>query len=578
MNSKKFDNISYNRNRTVDNQQSQFIHDNNEYQPTSTFQNSFNVSGNSANLQNLSDYDDYNWNNAMKDNTPILQKPNFMYKQNTLDPNLNDNLNKETIWEYRLNIDSSDRDINIYPDPFEYIVTFGPVANSGVSSTATRTHVKAALKNENTYNNRKLNNTNDLSKESLINNINKIDKFEEQESLFDESKKNFIMEYNNNLKNIFNPNISRSFVNVKFIRLDNLVLPRFNVVKINYDWKLNDIKNSKCTIFIRDDYERFINNTILYDRYIPDPNVNGSLFFDRFIFVKIKELENNYNLATSTLGSNSFAVFPDRPTGLIYWRGSPYYAVRIYSDTTLGNIERLSFSFYDSWGNKITFNTNQIKYETDQIMNTDLLDPYKIKLEDFLSTVDGTKFIVNTFTEILKSIIVVNYDIKNRIPFYCSEFPPSKCVEVNYQQQPVPHNGQNIEIRFDEQQIYYNESVFILGNIYNEFDEFVTVEGFIKVPKETQDHGKIFISINDFIDNVIWFDFKDDYKNDKLIHNLTVLWERYKLYVFKILDKLKKEIINLPLAKYFQNHSMFVMGIFEQRLNTKISYRPNTTV
>ena len=96
--------------------------------------------------------------------------------------------------------------------------------------------------------------------------------------------------------------------------------------------------------------------------------------------------------------------------------------------------------------------------------------------------------------------------------------------------------------------------------------------------KETQDHGKILISINDFIDNVIWFDFKDDYKNDKLIHNLTVLWERYKLYVFKILDKLKKEIINLPLAKYFQNHSMFVMGIFEQRLNTKISYRPNTTV
>ena len=116
MNSKKFDNISYNRNRIVDNQQSQFIHDNNEYQPTSTFQNSFNVSGNSANLQNLSDYDDYNWNNAMKDNTPILQKPNFAYKQNTLDPNLNDYLNKETIWEYRLNIDSSDRDVNIYPD------------------------------------------------------------------------------------------------------------------------------------------------------------------------------------------------------------------------------------------------------------------------------------------------------------------------------------------------------------------------------------------------------------------------------------------------------------------------------
>ena len=577
---RKFDNISYNRNRVVDKQQARFIHDNNEYQPNSTFYNSFNPAGNSANLQNLSDYGEYSWEKAMTENTPILSRPNFQNKNNTLDPNLNDFLNKETIFEYRLNIDSSDRDANIYPDPFEYIVTFGPVVNSGVSSTIDRNQLKTSLKNINTYNNRKNNE---------VNNLETLDKFEEQELLFSTDKK-IILKYNAKQQNISNPLIYRDFVNVKFVRLDNVILPRFNVIKVNYDWKYLDIKNPKCTVFIRDDYERFLNNTVLFDRYIPDPNVNGSLFFDRFILVKIKELENNYNLATSTLNSNAFAVFPDRPTGLIYWRGSPFYAVRIFADTSLGNVDRLSFSFYDSWGTQITLNTSQIKYETDQIMATNLIDPSLVNIKEDIKSSAKTKFLVNIFTEILKSVIVINFDIRNRIPFYTSEFPPSKCFDPNMNPNGIPNsymgqgmnqgqfNGLNTSVSFDEEQIYYNESLFKLGNIYNEFDEFVTTDGFIKVFKETQNNTKAYVSINEFIDNVIWFNFEENYLNDKLTHNLTILFERYRLHVFKILDKLKNEIINLPLAKYYQNHLMFVLGTFEQRLNTKISYRPNTTM
>ncbi len=73
------------------------------------------------------------------------------------------------------------------------------------------------------------------------------------------------------------------------------------------------------------------------------------------------------------------------------------------------------------------------------------------------------------------------------------------------------------------------------------------------------------------INNIYWYDFE---KNNNSIYNLELLFNRYKYFVFNILDKLKNEIINLPLNKYFQNHMMFVMGIYETRLNTLIKFRP----
>ena len=65
-----------------------------------------------------------------------------------INDNLNDNLNKETIQEFRLNIDSMDRDIELYPDPFEFTTVFGPVVNSGLDTTIQRIEAKNALKKE----------------------------------------------------------------------------------------------------------------------------------------------------------------------------------------------------------------------------------------------------------------------------------------------------------------------------------------------------------------------------------------------------------------------------------------------
>jgi hypothetical protein len=179
----------------------------------------------------------------------------LFYKNNTIVENLSDTLNRETIIEYRLNIDSGDRDVDIYPDPFQYVVTFGPVVNSNINSLIQRDELKTNLRNQNTYNSRNKNRNQKV-----------VDSFEDNELLYN-LENDLLVNYDNTLKKIFNPYITRDFINVKFIRLDNIVLPRYNALKINYDWKYTNKKNN-CVKYIKDDYERLIDCSISYERYI----------------------------------------------------------------------------------------------------------------------------------------------------------------------------------------------------------------------------------------------------------------------------------------------------------------------
>lgn len=499
----------------------------------------------------------HNYDTCMTNATPILKKPDYSYKNNTIVENLNDTLNRETIIEYRLNIDSADRDVDIYPDPFQYVVTFGPVVNSNINSIIQRDELKTNLRNQNTYNsrNQKVKNT-----------------FENNELLYN-LENDLLVNYDNTLKKIFNPYITRDFINVKFIRLDNIVLPRFNALKINYNWKYCNKKNN-CNIHIKDDYERLIDCVIAYERYIPDPNVYSTLLTDRFIMVSIKELRNNQNLATNIINTNSFTVFPDKPTGLMYWRGNPYYAVKIYDDSLLGNITKLTFEFYGSDGTQLKLDTSQVSYEITFINSVNIINPnntlmilndYKHNNHDH-SCEQKIKFILDKMTQIIKCIIIINFDIKDKIEFYCDV--------------PIISNENSVSCSDStNNELKYNDCIFVLGDMFNEFNEFVTTNGFINVYKKTQDGKKINVSVDQYIYNVLWYislnECNENIKiNCNAYENLEIILARYKKYVFAILDKLKKEIVNLPLNQYFQNHSLFTMGVFEQKLNTKINYRP----
>ena len=308
------------------------------------------------------------------------------------------------------------------------------------------------------------------------------------------------------------------------------------------------------------------------DRYIPDDNHLGPLFTDRFVLVGIKEIENNQNLSTNQINESSFTIFPDKYMGLLYWRGSPYYAVKIYKDSQLGNINRLSFVFYDSWGKKITLNRECVNYETNQITNTKIMNPNNLNIKEITADTKLTSFFIKKTTEIIKCFIVMNFNIINKIPFYFDK----ETVKLIFKKE---ENNENIKNKYQSNCCVlkilsypvFNKTTFDFQNIFIELNEFVSLDGFISVYKMTTTGQKVYINIEQYINNVIWYNL-DKKLTQEINYNMNAFYSNYKNFGFKVLDKIKTEALSIPLNKYFQNHMMFVMGIYTNELNTKVNY------
>jgi hypothetical protein len=471
--------------------------------------------------QNRNDMSQYALKNTFNNTTPILANQDFTYKNNTLYANLNTNLLAENIDEYRIDCDSSQRNIELYPNPFSYRLSFGEVVNSGLPSTTN------LLSNKNSLF--------DFTVKDLVH----FD--DEDDNKIYSTNPNIIVKYEDKLKRIYNPQITRNFTNVKFIRIDNVVMPRFHTIIINNEWNYcNEKKDNK----IKDDFDRYYNCVVSKFRYIPDVYACDSLFTDRFIMLKIDELTDYKKLGTSALDSVAYTLFSDKYISLFYYRCSVYYCARNYYDSELGNINRLTFSFYNSHQEPLTLDTLAINYEANFIKKTQLINPFHINFKDE----SLYNFYINRLTEFIKCAVLLNFNINKLIPYYS-----------------VGVDG-----------LILNEKTFTVCDIYTELNEFVSVEKtFVKVNKINNKGQTVLISINDYIDNIIWFKpsiFKDTVE---IRNNINILLLKYKKYFFNDLEKLKIEIYNIPENKFFQNHIQFVIGVCNNELNTKIAYHSN---
>mgnify|MGYP006427379291 FL=1 len=178
--------------------QQQFVRNYSSFQPNSTFYdtsntvNSYNQNMNARSQNNLND----NFSNIQ----PIRRQTDFTFQNNTLDPNLNSNLLGETLRDFRINIDSNSRNFKLYPNAYNYTVFFGPITNS-------------------TY--------------PLLGNITL--KNSEDIKIYDVNK-NFLMDYSEKLKHSVEPFITRNFTNVKYCRIDQLMLSKYNKVTLNKNY------------------------------------------------------------------------------------------------------------------------------------------------------------------------------------------------------------------------------------------------------------------------------------------------------------------------------------------------------
>ena len=289
---------------------------------------------------------------------------------------------------------------------------------------------------------------------------------------------------------------------------------------------------------------------------------------DRFVQIYIQELQSIRNFGTNAITDKSFVLIFDKILGALYLKLIPYSATKTYKDSLLGNLTKLSIQFYDSWGKPLTINTEPIDYEKNQLLNTKIINPEKYNIENLLeediNQPDTKDKFIEHFNEIIKCFIIINYNIGLIIPFYTQNNLSENIVKkINFHEDCE-----------DYKTIYLNEKIFEVKDLYEELNSFVCPDspsGFRERIKISKSDKKIKLSIDEDINNVIWFDFNKENKN-KIISNIRAFDFNYRNFGFKILDTLKTEIVNLPVNKNFQNFLTFLVGVWEDELNTKINY------
>ena len=210
-------------------------------------------------------------------------------------------------------------------------------------------------------------------------------------------------------------------------------------------------------------------------------------------------------------------------------------------------------SFSDSWNKKLTLNLNEVNYEMQQIKSTVLLNT-NINISLIFDDLEFRNFIIEKLIEIIKCVVMINYDIVNLIPFYSEKLNISKLSQM---------------CDFKEELLIINENKYIIEDIYKELNDFVTLDGFKNAAKLQQNGKMVYSNINNYITNLLFY---DDFNNLNTINNILSLYQNYIAFTHEIIRLLKEEIFEIPKNKYFQNHLTFVFGIYKNELNTKISY------
>jgi len=233
-----------------------------------------------------------NFNNAFMNNQPFIEKTDFRNKNNLLHNNVNENTMVEQIIEYIINIDTVDRSLTAFPNPYDFTLTFGG-------------HGKVQEK-----------------KIFVKKNVNQSGTINESKY---ETKK---IEYDGTP----GPVINREFKNVKYLRIDYIILPRTNIIDI-----------SGCIL------STDTSDNIAY-KY-------------KYIVLKIKEIKSDKILGTNTnLENDTFILYPDKIMGANHIMWLPTAGTRTYKNSNLENLKKLTFEFLTPQGETI--------YTTDKNNNT----------------------------------------------------------------------------------------------------------------------------------------------------------------------------------------------------------------
>lgn len=247
-----------------------------------------------------------NYNQAFQPNTNFIPQMDYTNKNELMHNNINSNVMSEMITEIGVHIDSEDRDKDRFTNPFNFIITFG-----GVGTSSKTKHFR---------NGRALSNS-----EATIT-------------------------YGGQPE----PRIERNFMNLKYVRLKCVLLPRY--VKYNVDVSGSDASGSEYRTY----------STV---------TVGGTLSaLYRYLLLRIKELDNNrYYSSGNNFRSNCFILIKDKgPLDAITDVWISTQPLRTFYNSALKSLNRLTVELLDPSGNQIYFKS--VDADTSTTSNLDLDD------------------------------------------------------------------------------------------------------------------------------------------------------------------------------------------------------------
>lgn len=276
-----------------------------------------------------------NFNKAFEQNSPMIERIDYNNKNNVIHNNIGDSVLDEHVVEYRILLDSMDRDIKYYPNPFSYVVKFAPTSASV---------------------------------------------FQHEEYINPKKKDLGTKTVTTRFEGAPNPVINREFKNVKYIKLENIILPQYCQIQKN---KHGNYEFDPYSHLMS---ERFVQLVI--------KEINCERVYATFDDVTRYDSLNDKNYTPS----RPFAiVIPDKTLGCNYYSGTPYYGSKIFKNSLLGNIGQMSIQLCDSEGIPLKYDDmftydelEEYEFENNEPLPvTDLRHPYNKRTQPFISLIVG---------------------------------------------------------------------------------------------------------------------------------------------------------------------------------------------
>ena len=331
-------NNNYSINPITFNSNSNFNSNNNNF---SNIDNNF-ITTCENNLNNISSYNNFE-NNNYSIRTPYLNNNEFN-KPNLIYNNISDKISVDILVEYVIMIESIDRDIEKFPNPFKYRIYFNPVAQT-----------------KDAYIYRTFENVKYIKLETAI--------LPRKYSYFRKDITSLTKDYsiliNTNWKRNDNFTFDTNYTIIEDYIIDKIRYIKYGITKPQpelidkvYELQYKLQYDSSANIILQYDISKNIFIT-LHEYQLIDLSLEN----EKFLLLNIDEIKDTNDMATNIEISNAFAIlFPDYINGDFFYTNTQGVD-KIYRFSQLGNIKSLTVNITDNEGKD--FNTQSYKMFTD---------------------------------------------------------------------------------------------------------------------------------------------------------------------------------------------------------------------